>query len=437
MNILINPMYSVDVINSDSNYIIAKNLVELTPEHNFFLIIDKNRKYYKDNLPKNVKLLYTSLEISKRRQVLNFQTQTMKKILDTYPITHILNSVVEQGHNLKYFNTQVDRDYHHKVINYHHYNIHPSFDRSVYNTMKNVLYQQLIGSLDVEVNYFHTQHSYNMFLEEANQVLNKDYMKHHLKVHVSLGGHVQAKYFKQNVKKYDKYTFIYNHRLAGYKRYKTTLDMFDELYKYNQNFQVIFTCGDNSNESRISSKPYAMVKSLKDYQDYIDELQKCHANVTNSAHETFCISIAESMFDNQVIIAPNAVTFPELLTEDYPYLFNSTDEQLQIMKELLDKDIRTYTHKQKLTADRTVNELKKLLIEHDYKKKVFINMKDEKKKQKIKKIDNASISFKDFTRTIYNLGLAPQSFPPNKLALLAEELGYKYSVQTNMFHKKN
>ena len=52
LNVLIYPMFSVDVLNADSNYIIIKQLCnELvkTKKYNFFLLIDSNRKYIKDD----------------------------------------------------------------------------------------------------------------------------------------------------------------------------------------------------------------------------------------------------------------------------------------------------------------------------------------------------------------------------------------------------
>ena len=62
LNILIYPMLSVDNINSDSNYIIIKNICnELikTNKYNFHLILDLNRNYRKDNLNKQVKIIKT------------------------------------------------------------------------------------------------------------------------------------------------------------------------------------------------------------------------------------------------------------------------------------------------------------------------------------------------------------------------------------------
>jgi hypothetical protein len=302
--------------------------------------------------------------------------------------------------------------------------------------MKNVLYQQLIGSLDVDVNYFHSQHSFNMFKEMAQMVFNDAYVKDHINTFVELGGHVDETYFTGQPK-HEVFTFIYNHRLAGYKNYMKTLEMFDALWAYSPTFRVIFTCGDNANEARIKAKPYAILKSFKNYQMYIDELQKCHANVTNSLHETFCIAIAESIQADHIVLAPNGVTFPELLGSDYPYLFSSDGQQFKMMQKLLDDNIREYKHKVKLTQDRSIEHIKQLLISYDYKKQVLPNIKNDAKKAKITEITANQISFKELIAKIRKLDLSDQSFPPNKVALLAQDLGYKYNIKQNYFYKKS
>ncbi len=69
LNVLIYPMFSVDVINADSNYVIIKQLCnELvkTKRFNFFLLLDSNRKYIKDDLNKLIKLIKIPLPSSKK-----------------------------------------------------------------------------------------------------------------------------------------------------------------------------------------------------------------------------------------------------------------------------------------------------------------------------------------------------------------------------------
>ena len=61
LNVLIYPMLSVGNTNADSNYIIIKQLCnELvkTGGYNFFLILDENRPYVKDDLNNAVKIIW-------------------------------------------------------------------------------------------------------------------------------------------------------------------------------------------------------------------------------------------------------------------------------------------------------------------------------------------------------------------------------------------
>ena len=72
LNILIYPMLSVDVLNSDSNYIIIKQLCnELikTKKYNFFLLIDSQRKYVKDDLNSLVKIIKMPMPKSKKHWI--------------------------------------------------------------------------------------------------------------------------------------------------------------------------------------------------------------------------------------------------------------------------------------------------------------------------------------------------------------------------------
>ncbi len=428
MNVLVYPMLSVDEINADSNYIIISNLIKsLYKEHNFVLILNPKKKYVKDDLYKYCKIVYLNMPESKRNQVLYFNAEAIRKICTEYGITHIFNNVVEQGHNFKFLNNQIDPSYHYKVLNYHHYNIHPSFGESIYKTMLNVLYQQIIGSYLVDLNYFHSNHSFNMYKEEAEKILKKIPENYH----VELGKHGKT---IEQAEKYSTYTFIYNHRLAGYKNYTKTIEMFNELYKVNKDFKVIFTCADTANESKIKKLPYANVVRISDHQKYVEILSKCHANVTNSAHETYCISLVESMQNNQLIIAPNSVTFPELLGKDYKYLFNNDKEQLSMMIDAVNNKITNIEH-QNLDDALQADIYRKLFKKLEYKKRPLERSKHKDKLQDMfSNISSVNVS-KATNMLGKQLNLATQSFPPNKVALLLEDLGYKYDIKTNTFNK--
>ena len=445
LNVLIYPMLSVHNINSDSNYIIIKqicNELVQTNKFNFILLLDNKRPYVQGDLDKNVKIIRVPFPNSKKHQVVYFNPNILDKIFKQYPIDIIWNNVVEQGHHLKYFQDIMIDHFRPKVFNYHHYVIHRSLDKlTYYNPCKHILLDQVVGSMLADVNYFHTKHCYNMMFEEAKDILCKKQIQNlEERSIVKLGGYSQE--ITTN-KKYKKFTFIYNHRLNGYKKWKETFEVYDKLYSDGYNFQVLFTAGDKDNLSTLEKKPYVIVKSLRRHSDYLQELSKCHANMINSIHETYCISIAESIMNNQIILAPNRCTFPELLDKSYPYLFHTTDEQYKKIKHILDKGITEYKHKSK---DRLLlskhakwigdqfTQLKQT-TEQDL---IFNRIKKESSKKKIKQyIDSNKVtSMQDFRKFVYSLGYASQSFPIQKLQLLLKEFGYVYNLTYDKYEKK-
>lgn len=442
-NVLIYPMLSVDVINSDSNYVLIKNICnEILKNHddiNFILLLDKNRKYFKDDLDKRIKVIAIPMEKSKRRQVINLNTKIFDKLYKMYPINVVWNNVTEQGCNIRNLVDQLDLNYKMKVINYHHYNIHPSFGEAIYKSMKNILYQQMVGSLDVNVNYFHSQHSFNMFSEEAEKFLHKNkYEEVRKNCVVKLGGYVNKDMF-ENTNKYDKYTFIYNHRLAGYKNWKTTFALFDKLDKeLNGQFQVIYTGGDVDNEKQMRIRKYVQIKHYNNHTEYLKELAKCHANVTNSSHETYCISIAESIFAGHYIIAPKAVTFPELLGVNYEGLYVDVEQQYELMKQAV-IDNKTGQHGD--VSDKSIQNhaqwFYELIKKQSY-KPVFVNMKQDKAKALVKKyFTKNSYKLAEASKIVFSeLNYATQSFPYLKIDVLMQDLGYEFDLARDSYIRK-
>jgi len=443
LNVLIYPMLSVGNTNADSNYIIIKQLCnELvkTGGYNFFLILDENRPYVKDDLNNAVKIIKMPFPSSKKHQVIHFNTNILRQIIGKYAIDLVWNNVVEQGHHFKYFQDTIVERHRYKVFNYHHYVIHRSLEHATnYYPCMHILYDQLIGSLGADINYFHTQYCHNMLIEEAIDVLTTEKVNE-IKENsiINLGGYGDEIISKD---KYDKFTFVYNHRLDGYKNWRTTFEIFDELYSKGLDFQVVLTAGDKDNINLINKKPYTIVKAFTKHIDYLTELSKCHANVTNTRHETYCISITESILNDQVVILPNKCTFPELVEKGYPYLFNNRDEQVKMMEKVIKEGIKEYRQKDKEKlylinhAKFIDNQFKDLcLVEEE---PVFDRIKKDASKIAIKgylDIRN-EIDLKDFKNFIYSLGYASQSFPLSKIKKILMEFGYGYQIMTDKYHK--
>lgn len=444
LNVLIYPMLSVDNINADSNYIIIKQLCnELlkTKRYNFILLLDQNRQHIKDDLNNLVKIIKIPMPRSKKRQVIHFNSNIFFELFQKYPFDLLWNNVVEQGHHFKFLLDGFGPKERLKVFNYHHYVIHRSLAKQTnYLPCTHILYDQIVGSLGADINYFHTQYCQDMLLEEANDILNKPKMKMlQEKSSVNLGGYINK---IESKNKYKKYTFIYNHRLDGYKNWQITFNQFDQLWSEGLDFQVIVTGGDKGNISKIENKPYCIVKSFTKHSEYIKELSKCHCNTINSRHETYCISIAESIMNEQITILPNRCTFPELTGKDYPYLFDTNEEQLNMLRKVIQENIETYNYKtsKQLTLSNHAKNIDAYFTElaECGKTNIFVNIKKEKSKKEIIKYlsKRDEVDFHTFKRFIYSLNYANQSFPNLKIKLVLNELGYDYNIIINKYVKK-
>ena len=280
-----------------------------------------------------------------------------------------------------------------------------------------------------------------MLMEESEDILTQEKMKQLKdKCHINLGGYSEK---IKTIEKHKTFTFIYNHRLSGYKRWKITFEIFDKLYNEGYNFQVVFTAGDRDNLSTLEKKPYVVIKSLRRHSDYIKELAKCHCNMINSIHETYCISIAESIMNDQIIIAPNRCTFPELLDKSYPYLFDTVEAQEQKIKYILDNGILEYKHKEKdklllINHSKFIDKTFQKLKQTSEKDLVFNRIKKEESKKQIKNYldKNRLINMRDFRTFVHSLGYASQSFPIQKLQRLLQEFNYVYNITYDKYELK-
>ncbi|KPL08373.1 hypothetical protein AMJ86_00660 [bacterium SM23_57] len=435
INILIYPMFSVDNINLDSNFVLINKIVaRLKDRFNFFYILDQNRKPHPRSMIPNVKYLFIPMPKGKAKQVIYFNPLLFHEIFRKYPIQIIWNNVTEQGMNLKYTSDNIVEYVRHKIFNYHHYVIHDSLETaSQYLPRIHIRNLQVISSCYVDFNYFHTQHCYDMLMHEAKKILSTELMAQLEKnSHVHLGGYCDTRF---NEKKYDEFTFIYNHRLDGYKNYMDTFAMFERLHIEGRNFRVVIT-GNNEKVSRVMKYPFVIVKELNDHNDYLRELSRCHANVTNSRHETYCISIAESMFHDHVIIAPNGVTFPELLGDSYPFLFDNEEQQHSMMLRCLDENIRTYKHDTKRLklenhCEYLANQFESLYMDYG---DLIDKMKDQPKQNRILNSFNSkkSIGFHD-AMVIATKEFGTQAMPMQKISVLLNQLGFSYDIRQEKF----
>jgi glycosyltransferase involved in cell wall biosynthesis len=225
-----------------------------------------------------------------------------------------------------------------KIINFHHFPCHWSLP-GVGDQYLGAQATQAIGTSLADTNVFNSKHCQSMMMEVANMFLNTAKLNQ-----ISRGaklfhlGPIEEEFpdCQQEVAK-----IIYNHRIAGYKNYDQTFALFDQLHAEGLEFEVVVTCVDNFT-GPIINKPYVKVLKANDRKDYLEILKSTNINTSNSQHETFCISIAESMAAGHAVLCPNRVTFPELITNNETGLIFQNDEQqkAQLKKLILDREYR-------------------------------------------------------------------------------------------------
>lgn len=345
MQILYTPMWSKTTLNSDSNYVLlanfARQLLKQRPESHLFVPWpDSNSgfKYDCDGLFKqsNITRIPMPYYAGRHFEVMSFYPMHWKKLTEKLAYTMHWANDIEKIAAYKTLTVKADQTSAVPIIGHHHYMIHPSTGYSFEKDL-GVLSRQLMGSRLSTRTIFNSEHCRGMFLEMAEKFLSKESTEHilnHSNI-VHLG--VTEDNEQTGTPNPDIFTVVYNHRLQAYKNYTDTFDILNELYEEGLRFKVVVTNTSNGNANRVKAYPFVEFKLCPTRQDYHNVLKSAHLNITNSQHETFCISAVESMMYGQVLLAPNAVTFPEITgakTIKYPYLFNSKDEQKKMFRHL-------------------------------------------------------------------------------------------------------
>jgi glycosyltransferase involved in cell wall biosynthesis len=196
-----------------------------------------------------------------------------------------------------------------------------------------------MGAYCSDYNVFDSDHCETMFFETAGEFLNAEKLRsiRERSEVIPLGTlEPSLRYVERS--RTDTPTIIYNHRLQTYKNYKTTMEVLQSLYDEGLRFRCIVTSSSSENSSRVMKYPFVEFKLCATREDYLRVLREGDLNVTNSQHETFCMSAVESMACGQCLVAPDGVTFPQITgvqETGYPYLFRDEDAQKSFLKKLL------------------------------------------------------------------------------------------------------
>jgi glycosyltransferase involved in cell wall biosynthesis len=425
-------------LNADSCYIVIKKVVEAIiekdPSWKFLIAFPKEGFDYVDDgffHHKQVKRIPIELPKRKMDSVIHFNVMYWRKVFNAYTPDILWNHVPEQGHLFLNFYTGFDVDMSKlNIVNQHHYVIHPSLPYPI-DTYRAVQFQSM-GSYLVALNIFNSKYCRKMFYDVTREVI-RDEVKFPEKV-VPFR-FIPKDYPQPNVPaKTEQVKIIYNHRLQDYKNYLTTFEMFAQLWTTHKNFKVVVTNPNGANFSKLTQYPFVEGLSIANHDAYLKELATCHLNVTNTVHETFCISALESLAMGQIVVAPNAITFPEITPPEYEWLFNNEEHQYRLLDKLLTNPsifdeqrdkiknwTRDYYASEKIADDyiSTFNELVELEWTTD-------NFKPDtlEKFKRILKGKRGFVTLTDIQKELGQANLGKQAFPLMKIKRCLNKMGY-------------
>jgi len=439
MIILVSPMFSnYRNLNADSCYVFIKNviteIIKKEPKWYFILLWPREGfKYYDDGFFNNPQVKRIPIDIPQRKMdsVVHFNILYWRKLFRLFTPDIIWNHIPEQGHLFKNLYTGFDIEMSGpKIINQHHYIIHPTLPYPI-DTYRAVQFQSM-GSFLVDMNLFNSDYCYKMFCDVKQEILATNIRVPYRIIKFAL---IPENYPEPNPET----QFIkiaYNHRLQDYKNYLTTFEMLAQLWTTYKNFRVLVTNPNASNFNKLLAYPFVDGKAFSKHEDYLKELSTCHLNITNSQHETFCISALESLAFGQILVAPRAITFPELVPkEDYPYLFSTEEEQYRILDKIFSNPSVFDTERERIknnTRTAFANHILGDKIASLFKEMAVYEWEESSLRENsalaVKKIQHKNKGFVELTEIQkqfgeYNLGW--QAFPLLKIKRVLNKLGYE------------
>lgn len=455
MMILVLPMFSAREINADSNYVILRQviprIVAQNPDWHFVILWPSNNadwQYYDDGFFRsaNVSRHPMHLDANKMIQVVSFDTRAWESLIDykrgIWDVIWV-NSV-ERGGLIKGFEHHYHASASPEVVNFHHYVLHESLNYPVRKVYEHVMLAQLTGALTVPTNIVNSDHCRSMLLDNARIFLsNEQVARLDRTIQKIAYGTISEDEMRHVEKRHPLFTFAFNHRLQDYKQWRKTFELFDLLWAAKpKKFAVqVHSSIAQDHIGEVAARPYVKVVHAPTRADYLRMLSMCHANVTNTLHETFCIAAVESMAFGQVLIAPNGVVFPEITGRSgnrYPFLFDGDDAQFKMMSHVIDDYASASEHAGRArvhvlanyTAEQTARNISALFASLAH-KDVLSTLK-RAREWKALVTSRPRWSIDELRTKAYGSAsdsgshlAADQSFPVVKIKRLANEMGYR------------
>lgn len=347
MFIFVQPMYSKQELNADSNYVIYSQFIKamrsVRPSWHFVVVFpdkESGYKYDDDGFFRSSNVTRVPQRISPRKMAnaISFDGIWYDSLFRRIGFDVAWCNLVEIAGAIKSAGAGTfELKGRPVVVAAHNYVIHPSLPYG-FEVQQHIAYAQTSGALFADWNVFNSEYCRWMLFDMAKIWLNDSALasiaeKSSLIPYGPLEPELTYAECPSDVP-----IIVYNHRLQAYKNYLDTFDLLAELWGEGHRFRVRYLNNTTEKIATIAKYPFVEPVFSATRADYLKALRVGHLNITNSQHETFCIAAIESMAMGQCLIAPNGITFPEITgraENRYPYLFTSREEQKAMIIQLL------------------------------------------------------------------------------------------------------
>lgn len=335
-------------LNADSNYSYLRVVLpemERQTTNAIFLVLfpdpkhgSSNWKFTPDGLQSDrIRFIPWPCDTQMATGVVDFDVMRWKQIEREYGPTIYWLHRVEIGANIvRGYERSYNRSGQPTLVAQHHYIIHKSLPYPIMSQFPR-LWAQMGGSIASEHVVYNSAHCKRMADESFGDFLSPSIMDElELKSTVLKFGLLSGDEPAAPVGTVeDEPIFLYNHRFEHYKHPERTFEIFDEL-RDRFDFKVWAT--QTAGQKTGGRKRFFYDRSIFEPSRaaYLELIASVPAiNTINSAHETFCIALLDSIAAGHIVVAPNSVTFPELVPAGYPYLFDTVNQQRAMLEKIL------------------------------------------------------------------------------------------------------
>lgn len=335
-----------DNLNADSNYAYLRRVLpvmsKLSP-HTLFLVFfpdpsyGKDRWVYYDDGMQTDKIRFISwpYDTAMRSSVLGFDAARFGVIENACaPSLYWVHQVEMAGALKGGYRESFSVSGQPGIISQHHYIIHESLPYPVTSMESRRLYQ-MSGTIASDIIVYNSRHARNMAHDSFSHYLNNEKMRFIEKNSITLpfGLVKDTDPIAPLASESNRPIFIYNHRFEAYKRPDVTFGVLNSL-RNCYDFEVWASQAQGQPTGRWSIDKFIGSASR---DTYLERIAVPAINTINSVHETFCISVLDSIAAGHLVVLPRAVTFPELVPENYPFLFDTVNEQQCMLSRILDR----------------------------------------------------------------------------------------------------